>query len=174
MSDSRGRLEFRARTAFAERFRQAEHVLYIAVGVALALAGLILFAQVVYTFVHRVVVGHPDLAASLLQGVDGLLLVFIFAELLHTVRVVIAADVLRVEPFLVVGIVAAIRRFIVANAEAVETAGRARFRDLMLELTVLVGAVLVLGFVMWLLRHSQRDSPSKGELDDAGEVLRER
>jgi hypothetical protein len=43
----------------------------------------------------------------------------------------------------------------------------------MLELTVLVGAVLVLGLVMWLLRHSQRDSPSKGELDDDGEVLPE-
>jgi len=99
--------------------------------------------------------------------VDGLLLVFIFAELLHTVRVVLAMDVLRIEPFLMVGIVAAIRRFIVASAEASEEVGRRRFDDLMLELGVLMFAVLVLGFTIWLIRHSTSERQSFDEPDAA-------
>jgi len=84
-----------------------------------------------------------------------LLLVFIFAELLHTVRAVIAHDELRTEPFLVVAIVAAIRRFIVVSAQAPEVAEDELFNRLMLELGLLMGAVLVLGVTIWLLRRSR-------------------
>ena len=42
---------------------------------------------------------------------------FIFTELISTIRVVIARRTVTVEPFLIVGMVAAIRRLIVISAE---------------------------------------------------------
>src|SRR5687767_13902588 len=93
------------RELVADAFRQAEHLLYGVVGVALGVAGFVLFTHLVYRFVSDVAAGEQSLAQSLLEAVDELLLVFISAELLHTVRVVLAMDVLRTEPFLMVGIV---------------------------------------------------------------------
>ena len=107
MKNSGSRADVRVRMALAVRFQQAEHLLYITVGLTLALAGLVLFGQVLYAFANHVADHHLGLAPALLKAVDGLLLVFIFAELLHTIRVVIAEDTLRVEPFLAVGIAAA-------------------------------------------------------------------
>src|SRR6266487_414097 len=86
----------------------------------------------------------------------GLLLVFIFTELINTIRVVIARRALEVEPFLIVGIVAAIRRLIVVSAEAENLLGTSRFRDVMLEIGVLAGAALVLGTTVLLLRIARR------------------
>ncbi|MEW6475494.1 MAG: phosphate-starvation-inducible PsiE family protein [Actinomycetota bacterium] len=139
----------------ADRFKDAEHLLYLAVGSALAVAGFVLFGEVVYQVIDDAATGRQALERSLLDAVNGLLLVFIFAELLHTVRVLVAHDELKIEPFLVVGIVAAIRRFIVVSAEAPEVAGDDLFVPLMVELGVLMGAVLVLGGTIWLLRRSR-------------------
>jgi uncharacterized membrane protein (DUF373 family) len=127
-------------------------VLYIAVGCALAVAGFALFGEAVYTFCEEVLRRRHPLDDALLSAVDGILLVFIFAELLHTVRVVVAHDELRTEPFLIVGIVAALRRFIVASAEGSKTLGTPLFKDLMIELGVLITAVVLLSIAIWLLR----------------------
>jgi uncharacterized membrane protein (DUF373 family) len=152
------------RGRMAERFRDAEHLLYVVVGATLAVAGFVLFAEVLYQFFHDVTVGRHGLERSLLDAVNGLLLVFIFAELLHTIRAVIAHDALETEPFVVVGIVAAIRRFIVVSAQASEALRDDLFNRLMLEIGLLMAAVLVLGCTIWLLRRSRRDSmASAGE-----------
>jgi uncharacterized membrane protein (DUF373 family) len=139
----------------AERFKSLEHLLYIAVGVTLALGGFLLFGEVVYRFVHDVTTGEQSLGRALLNALNGLLLVFIFAELLHTVRAVIAHDALETEPFVAVAIVAAIRRFIVVSAQASEAVHQDLFNRLMLELGLLMGSVLVLGLTIWLLRRSR-------------------
>jgi uncharacterized membrane protein (DUF373 family) len=90
--------------------------------------------------------------------------VFIFTELMSTIRVAIARRRVEVEPFLIVGIVAAIRRLIVISAEAENLLGSAQFRDLMLEIGVLAGTVLVLGVTVFVLRivHRGGDRPTIG------------
>lgn len=143
----------------ADHFKEAEHLLYIVVGAALTVAGFVLFGKVVYDVVHDVTAGRRPLERSLLDAVNGFLLVFIFAELLHTVRALIAHDELRTEPFVVVAMVAAIRRFIVASALAAEDeVSDEVFSRLMVELGLLVTAVLVLGCTVWLLRRSRTPS----------------
>jgi uncharacterized membrane protein (DUF373 family) len=158
------------RGRMAERFTDVEHLLYLVVGGTLAVAGFVLFGAVVYQFFHDVTVGRHSLERSLLDAVNGLLLVFIFAELLHTVRVVVAHDELRTEPFLVVGIVAAIRRFIVVSAQASEVVVDDLFARLMVELGLLMGAVLVLGCTIWLLRRSRSApaAPARGRRPTSG------
>lgn len=150
--DGRGR---RARSRTASIFRQVEIVLYTAVAVALAAAGAALFVDAIRVFISDL--GDAPLTGLILDLLDGLLLVFIVSELLHTVRTVIDENVLRTEPFLVVGIVAVIRRLIVISAEADEFVGEPQFADMLLEIGALVATVLGLGLTIFLLRRSTPD-----------------
>ena len=101
-----------------------------------------LLGVVVYDFVRDL--GQGPFIAAVLELLSGLLLVFIFTELITTIRVVIARRRVVVEPFLIVGIVAAVRRLIVISAEAENLLGTAEFRDVMLEIGVLAVTVLLL------------------------------
>ena len=145
----------RDRTAGA--FRQIELVFYIAVAVALALAGLALFGSAGYTFFTHL--GEGSFTSNILILMDQMLLVFIVTELIHTVRAVIAENVLMTEPFLIVGIVAAIRRLIVISAEAKNVLGTPDFADLMVEMGLLLAVVVGLGVTIFLLRHTTRTEP---------------
>lgn len=144
-----------------------ENAFYVVIAVALGIAGAALFGDTVYQFVVNVSDGSLDLKAALLDVLDGLLLVFIVAELLHTVRAVIDEATLRPEPFLVVGIVAVIRRLIVISAEAPEFLGEPEFTGLMIEMGVLVGAALGLGTTIFLLgrRRDLHDEPAESDED---------
>jgi uncharacterized membrane protein (DUF373 family) len=124
---------------------------YAAILIALAAAGVLLFSYALYGFI-RDITQQP--IRALLELLDMLLLVFIFTELIHTVRAVIAEGVLVVEPFLVVGIVAAIRRIVVISAEAKAMLGTPDFADAMLEIGVLAVTVILLGVTIFLLRRS--------------------
>ena len=145
------------RDRVASIFGYAEDVFYVAIAASLALAGAALFGYVIYDFVAKL--DQSTLPDNLLNLLDGLLLVFIITELIHTIRAVIDEKVLVSEPFLVVGIVAAIRRLVVVSAEAKDLFGTPNFGDAMLEIGVLTVAVLLLGFTIYLLRHTEHSEP---------------
>lgn len=153
----------------ATALHRVENGFYVVIAVALAVAGAALFVDTIYQFVVDIGQASHDLKGALLDVLDGLLLVFIVAELLHTVRAVIGEATLRPEPFLVVGIVAVIRRLIVISAEAPEFLGDPRFIDLMVEMGVLVGAALGLGTTIFLLgrRCAPNDEQSTAPDHDA-------
>ncbi len=168
MTDFNDRSVSEQRTRVARAFRGIEQTLYMVVALALGLSGAALFGYTIARFVADL--GQVAFIKSLLGLLDGLLLVFIITELLHTVRAVIAENVLMTEPFLIVGIVAAIRRFIVISAEAQETVGRQRFDNLMLEMGLLVAAVLSLGLTIFLLRHTRTSEPRPAHEPDTGQA----
>lgn len=148
--------------SFRERIQGAfgyvEDGLYVAVALALALAGVGLFGYVVYDFVTHLS-GGPKFTTLILDLLDGLLLVFIITELIHTIRAVIDEKVLVSEPFLVVGVVAAIRRLVVVGAEAKELLGTPDFGDAMLEIGVLTGVIVGLVLGIFMLRHTESSEP---------------
>ncbi|GII23994.1 hypothetical protein Pme01_35910 [Planosporangium mesophilum] len=150
------------RSGVAVVLNYSEFFLNAAVAVALGVGGFILLGVVAYDFVQGL--GHGPFVRQVLQLLSGLLLVFIFTELIGTLRVVIATREVKAEPFLVVGIVASIRRVIVVGAEAENAIGTARFKDVMLEIGVLSGTVLVLGVTFFVLRMARAEEPptSKG------------
>jgi uncharacterized membrane protein (DUF373 family) len=127
-----------------------EFLIDTTVALALIVGGTILLGVVVYDFVRDL--GQGPFVAQVLELLSGLLLVFIFTELITTIRVVIARRRVVVEPFLIVGIVAAVRRLIVISAEAENLLGTAQFRDVVLEIAVLAGTVLLLGATVLVLR----------------------
>jgi len=149
--------ESRLRSATEQFFGYFEDFLYVAIAGSLALAGIVLFGYVVYDFVTHITDG--EFTSQILALLDGLLLVFIITELIHTIRAVIDEKILVSEPFLVVGVVAAIRRLVVVGAESKELLGTPDFGDAMLEIGVLTASVLVLGVTIFLLRHTEHSEP---------------
>ena len=147
-----------------QAFGLVEDLFYVAVAVALSLAGIGLFGYVVYEFFSNIT--ETPFTSLILTLLDGLLLVFILTELIHSIRAVIDEKVLVSEPFLVVGVVAAIRRLVVVSAEAKELAGTPEFSDAMLEMGILTATVVGLGAIIFLLRHTDKSEPRPGHEPD--------
>jgi hypothetical protein len=113
---------------------------------------------------------HGSIAAQTLHVLDELLVVLMLVEILHTVRVSIRSHILVTEPFLVVGLIASIRRILVITLEASTLTkegswtiqGASIFRASMVELGLLGLLVLVLVFCITLLR---RNAPSSKDIE---------
>jgi uncharacterized membrane protein (DUF373 family) len=158
--------ERRDRSGIAVLLGYGEFLIDTVVALALIVGGTILLGVVVYDFVRGL--GQGPFTVVVLELLSGLLLVFIFTELITTIRVVIARRRVVVEPFLIVGIVAAVRRLIVISAEAENLLGTPKFRDVMLEIAILAGTVLLLGATVLLLRikRAEDDEPIPAQRSD--------
>lgn len=90
-----------------------------------------------------------------------MLVVLMLVEILHTVRISIHSHVLVTEPFLVVGLIASIRRMLVITLEAANltkggiwsTEGASIFRASLIELGLLGLLIIILVFSITLLRR---------------------
>ncbi len=104
-----------------------------------------------------------SMSAQAFEVLDHLLFVLMLVEILHTVSISIRSHILVTEPFLVVGLIASIRRVLVITLEASSlTKGAAWaggsesiFRASMIELGLLGLLILVLVFSITLLRRSE-------------------
>jgi hypothetical protein len=120
--------------------------------VTIATAGQILWAGLT----------HWTVAAQTLKVLNQLLIVLMVVEILHTVGISIRSHVLVTEPFLVVGLIASIRRILMITLEAatltkegawVTEGSSGIFRSSMIELGLLGVLVLVLVVSIALLRR---------------------
>ena len=158
MPEKKEQEEHRLREKTADFFGYAEDIFYVAVAGALVLAGLAFLGYTIYDFVKQLSDGQ-DFTILVIDLLGSLLLVFIFTEIIHTIRVVIDEKILVAEPFLIVGIVAAIRRMVVVSAEAKDLLGKPEFSDAMLEMGVLTAMVILLGLTVFLLRKTHSSEP---------------
>jgi uncharacterized membrane protein (DUF373 family) len=86
---------------------------------------------------------------------DRILLLFIIAELLYTLRLVIlGGGQILVEPFLFIGLIAVVRRILVVTAEFEGQRGRSQTTDFILQIGGLAGLAFVLTLAIYLLRKS--------------------
>ena len=133
--------------AFAERGVYAAIALLLLVGALVALAAI----------GWEMVTSLDDGALKVVEGtLDGLLLVFILIELLGAVRATITERKLVAEPFLVVGIIAAIKGILVGSLEAGTKTGAA-LEDAMIEVVGLGLVVLFLALAGFLVRRKERE-----------------
>src|SRR6202011_8493 len=139
-----------------------------------ALASIARSARLLWDTWHQfMVVADTDLV---LRVLDQLLVVLMLVEILHTVRISIRSHTLVTEPFLVVGLIASIRRILVITLEAAALTkqgkwttpeGATIFRASMIELGLLGVLIFVLVYSITLLRRSPEKS--EGELSDPDE-----
>jgi uncharacterized membrane protein (DUF373 family) len=148
-----GRDEARLTRWIAQWFSRVEDVVYIGLAVILAALALSLLVDGGVAFVRAIAAG--DVAARVAGLLDRLLLVLMVVELLYTVQVSLREHTLSPEPFLVVGLIAVVRRILVLTAEfskLIEHGGEG-FRNAMLELALLTGMILALVGALTLLRR---------------------
>jgi uncharacterized membrane protein (DUF373 family) len=148
--------------AFASlAFLKIEIFAYMVLGLLLALVALLGVGGAAVTL-WRALTEMGD-AEALVVTIDRLLFVLMVVEILHTVRVSFRSGTLVCEPFLIVGLIASIRRVLVITLESsqVNQPGKwtldsqAMLNSTMLELVVLGGLILIMVISIALLRHSQ-------------------
>jgi hypothetical protein len=137
----------------ARAFTRVEDVVYVSLGVLLAAIALALLLHAVLTFGQAVMA--RDVAGRVVPILDQLLLVLMIVEILYTVQISFREHALMPEPFLVVGLIASIRRVLVITAELSDLIDRNpdQFRAALLELGLLTLMVLALVGALGILRR---------------------
>src|SRR5207253_7556095 len=133
-----------------------EDVVYIGLGILLAASAMALLISGFVSFVEAV--RNGDLANNIIVLLDQMLLVLLIVELLYTVQVSIREHSIVPEPFLLVGVIAAIRRVLVITAEFghIPQLPEALMQRFIGELAVLTALILVL-VISLLLLHKRND-----------------
>jgi len=153
--------EEKLRSRFSDYLGSAEIVIYFVLAVLLFVAALATIADAGKMLWEGL--GHWAIAADTLRVLDQLLVVLMLVEILHTVRISIRSHILVTEPFLVVGLIASIRRILVITLEAAtltkggtwSAEGASVFRASMTELGLLGVLILILVVSITLLRRSE-------------------
>jgi hypothetical protein len=151
--------EAKMRTQFGGFLATGEVVIYAALAILLFATALATIGNAGKMLWESL--SHWSIATDTLAVLDQLLLVLMLVEILHTVRISIHSHVLVTEPFLVVGLIASIRRMLVITLEAASLTkggiwsadGASIFRASMYELGLLGVLILILVFSITLLRR---------------------
>jgi uncharacterized membrane protein (DUF373 family) len=138
-----------------EGLSKIEGAIYVVVAaLLLTAAGFTLVGTIVDVFEGSKSRPIADTGVFLL---DRILLLFIFAELLYSLRVVHINGVILVEPFVFIGLIAVLRKVLVLTAEFV--ADGDAVRDFVLQIGALSLLTVVLVLSIWVLRRSAVPEP---------------
>ncbi len=140
-----------------DAFTRVEHWITIGIGGILIVATMLLLTGTLAGVWE--VVRHWPATDNIFLIVDKLLFTLMLVEILHTVRQSITSNQIYVEPFLIVGVIASVRRILIVTVQIANQGSNqnsAEFMHAMTELGVLGGLTLVLVVAMYLARHSRR------------------
>jgi hypothetical protein len=163
-------VEDKIRRRFDYYLGKTEVVIYSVLAVLLAVTALVTIATAGEILGSGL--RHWTIAAQTLRVLNELLIVLMLVEILHTVRISIRSHVLVTEPFLVVGLIASIRRILVITLEAATLTKEGTwtsegasgiFHSSMVELGLLGLLILVFVVSITLLRRNaatSTDSPT--------------
>ena len=135
-----------------------EDVVYVGLGLLLTIAAFaLLFSG------SRVIIrmGSGDLGSNVISLLDQILLALLVIELLYTVQVSFREHGLLAEPFLVVALIAVIRRILVLTAEIpkLPDSGDVVFRHGIIELGLLTAMIVVLVASLIALQRHVKSHP---------------
>jgi uncharacterized membrane protein (DUF373 family) len=125
---------------------------YITAGFSLLILGMLIFAQSWYTFVTAAT--HTGLLPAGLRLLNDLLLVIILLELFRTVVRFLQTEILALEPYLAVGIIACTRRILTASAELshLPQVTSELFNRYIFDVALNVAVIMVLIIAVFLVR----------------------
>ncbi len=157
----------------AEAIHWVEQWVYIIVGMMLVLALVLALAGAAKLLWGGL--GDWSGAETTVQIMDRLLFTLMLVEILHTVHASIRTGTLMCEPFLIVGLIACIRRVLVITLQTSQItqpdkwnpANTALFHASMLELGVLALLITVLVVAIRLTRPHERLAGMGSDPDDA-------
>ncbi len=149
---SKNELKPISRAWIARAFTIVEDVVYIGLALLLATSAIALLIRIAYILIQNIATGA--FAANIVALLDQILLILLVVELLYTVQISIREHTISAEPFLLVGVIAVIRRVLVLTTEFahVPQYSEAAFLHFAIELGVLTVLILVLVICLLLLR----------------------
>jgi uncharacterized membrane protein (DUF373 family) len=150
------------RQLFADRaLGVLEDIVYWAVAVVLVIGSVALLVAQFNTMLR---LRATPASTVMLEVLDGLLLIFIFVELLYAVRSCLRSHEIVAEPFLIVGILAGIKEIVVLSVEAATLLKEGpEFSRAVVEIGVLGAVVLVLAVAAFVLRERRRTDSDRLE-----------
>ncbi len=154
MTQSEPLVDDRTRHTITRVFRLFEDVIFVGLGALLAGCALYLLIEAVGEFGHHLLIQSLTTGA-VVEMIERLLLILLVMEILYTVQVSFREHTLAPEPFLLIGLIAAVRRVLVITAELAEKKLGAEdvFRHLMIELGVLTLLIVSLVASVMMLRR---------------------
>jgi uncharacterized membrane protein (DUF373 family) len=140
------------RDRIAQGFTQVEDIVYIGLGLLLAGGAASLLVDGAITFWRSLLAGTQ--AGTIIALLDPILLTLMIVEVLYTVQVSFREHVLVPEPFILVALIAVVRRILVLTAEFAKLIekGEAVFRNAMIELGLLTVMTVTLVACLIILR----------------------
>ena len=133
---------------------RAEHFIYMGAAYILVIAAAGLLIAAVVEVASKVIAG--DYAHATVHLLDRVLLALMLAEIIYTVSHIARTHQIDAEPFLIVGIIAAIRRILILTAESAEHVNLTNpvFQATLAELGLLALIIIMLAWAMRQLRSS--------------------
>lgn len=135
----------------------AENVVYYGAALALLVTVGMLFVSVAAIMSGIFEAGPLQTALTVL---DRVLLIFIFVELLNTIQIFVRENEIVAGPFLLIGLIAVVRRILLLTAEAEQYIGTPEFQNVVLELGVLTALVISLAAALYFTRRTERGDAS--------------
>lgn len=129
-------------------FHYAENIIYIIIAVILTVSSLFLTYEEILAFFEFNTAKDPIM--WIVEIISKSLLLLMIVEVLYTVRVSFKTQVLSAEPFLIVALIAAVRRILLISVETAYLPDK--FNIHMIEIGVLGALILIFVFAIILLR----------------------
>jgi len=139
------------RASIVRLIEHFEEGIYLVVAALLLLAAAFLVVSGVRDAVNELVTSE-DPVQIVLTLLDKGLLLFMVAELLHTVRITVNERALAAEPFLIVGLIAGIRRVLILTAQTEKSFS---WTAQGIEIVILTGLILVMAVAILIWRRSE-------------------
>jgi len=136
----------------------AERAVFFVVGVLLFLAALALAGRSLQLLAGLLSGSVSDTVSSTAQFLDMILLILMIVEIAYTVSLSLRGAMLRAQPFLIVGLIAVIRRVLVLTVQEVRDRGAATGPWVSrpnIELGALALVVMVFVVAIYLLRNHE-------------------
>ncbi len=131
-----------------------EDAIYLVTAALLAATAVVLVVATAVDLVRSR--ADASMRARALKALDSLLLVLMIVELLHTIRIFMSGHALVPQPFLVVALIAGVRRMLILTTEASQyiQGSPEQFRMALREMILLMVSFLVLAVSIVVLQRA--------------------
>ncbi len=153
-------------TSFAAKLLgTSESVVLVLIGVALVLVAVLLLYSSMHDLGEAVRNGPAEIERKAIEILNTVLLVMMTMEIVYTVAISLESHILNAEPFLIIGVIASIRRMLVITATSTEAEAHPdQFHNTLVELGLLAATVVALAAAIWIFRYSaQRNDQQKND-----------
>ena len=134
----------------------SESAVLVLIGISLVIVAVVLLYSGMCDLSNAVRLGPKEIEDKAIDILNVVLLVMMTMEIVYTVAISLKSHTLNAEPFLIIGVIAGIRRMLVITATSTEqeVVHPDQFHNMLVELGLLAATVVALASAIWIFRYS--------------------